>query len=156
MITNERQYRITRGWLERFKQARAGAEAAGGLHPRALQALRDQYDSELDDLRAQLADYEAFRRGEGGVLELDSLTELPEALIRARTAAGLSQEALAKRLGLKKQQVQRYEATRYAKVSLERLQAVVGALGVTIHERVVLPGAIVSEGETGDRAAYPR
>jgi len=42
------------------------------------------------------------------VLELESLAELPEALIRARIAVGLTQKGLAGRLGLKEQQVQRY------------------------------------------------
>ncbi len=140
MITNERQYRLTGSWLERFEQARTGVEGQDShLPPRARQALRDQYASQVDELRAQLTEYEALRRGEVAVLELDSLGELPEALIRAREASGLSQQALAERLGLKKQQVQRYEATRYAGVSLERLQSVVDALGVTIREQVVLP-----------------
>lgn len=142
MITNERQYHITRGWLKRFEQARAGVEEQGEpLQPRARQALRDQYDSQIEELRTQLTDYEALRRGEVSVLELDSLSALPEALIRARIAVGFTQEALAARLGLKKQQVQRYEATRYAGVSLERLQSVAEALGVTIREQVVLPMA---------------
>jgi len=142
VITNERQYRITRNWLERFEHAHAEVEGQNGtLHPRAQQALRDQYDSQIEELRAELAEYEALRRGDVAVLELDSLAELPAALIRARTASGLSQEALAGRLGLKKQQVQRYETTRYAGVSLARLQAVVAALGVTIREQLVLPVA---------------
>jgi ribosome-binding protein aMBF1 (putative translation factor) len=141
MITNERQYRITRSWLERFEQARTSAERdAVALHPRARQALRDQYDSQVEELRADLADYEALRRGQITILELDSLSELPDALIRARAASGLSQAALADRLGLKKQQIQRYEATRYAKVGIERLQAVADALGVKIREQVILPG----------------
>jgi len=72
-------------------------------------------------------------------LTLDSLAELPETLIRARTAARLSQADLAARLGLKKQQVQRYEATRYAGVSLQRIQAVASALGLTIREQVLFP-----------------
>jgi ribosome-binding protein aMBF1 (putative translation factor) len=140
VITNERQYRITRSWLERFKQARAGAEEQGSnLHPRAQQAVRDQYDSQIEELRAELDEYEALRGGRVTVLELDSLSALPDALIRARAASGLSQAALAARLGLKKQQVQRYEATRYARVGIERLQAVADALGVTIREQVILP-----------------
>lgn len=149
MITNERQYRITKSWLERFEQARAGVDEEGASLPlRARQALRDQYDSQVEELREQLAEYEALRRGQVAVLELDSLGELPEALIRARAAAGLSQEALAGRLGLKKQQVQRYEATRYAGVSLERVQEVADALGVKIRERVVLPVAAGAPGQS--------
>jgi HTH-type transcriptional regulator/antitoxin HipB len=39
------------------------------------------------------------------------LTELLVALIEARIAAGLTQKALADRLGVAEQQIQRYEAT---------------------------------------------
>jgi ribosome-binding protein aMBF1 (putative translation factor) len=142
LITNERQYRITRNWVERFEQARDAVPVEDTtLPPRAQQALRDQYESQISELREQIAEYEALRDGKIAVLELDSLDQLPEALIRGRTAAGLSQAALAERLGLKKQQVQRYEATRYAGVSLERLQAVADALGVKIREQVFLPTA---------------
>jgi ribosome-binding protein aMBF1 (putative translation factor) len=140
VITNERQYRITKRWLERFEQARREVEGLGDtIQARAQQALRDQYDSQIEELSAQLAGYDALRRGEVNVLELDSLRELPDALIRGRAAARLSQAALAVRLGLKKQQIQRYEATHYAGVDLERLQAVADALGLKIREQVVLP-----------------
>ncbi|MDQ3703254.1 MAG: hypothetical protein M3442_20400, partial [Chloroflexota bacterium] len=85
MITNERQYRISRSWLERFERARTGVEEQGAdLPPRARQALRDQYESQVEELREQMAEYEALRRGQVAILELDSLSELPEALIRAR------------------------------------------------------------------------
>ena len=103
--------------------------------------MRESLESELEILREQLAEYEALRSGRIAVLELDSLTALPDALIRARIAGGLTQKELATRLGLKEQQIQRYEATRYAGVSLERIQAVAEALGVKIHERVILPSA---------------
>ncbi len=86
-----------------------------------------------------LAEYEALRAGQVSVLELDSLADLPEALIRARIAAGLTQKNLAARLGLKEQQVQRYEATRYDGVSLGRVQAVADALELQIREQVILP-----------------
>jgi hypothetical protein len=82
------------------------------------------------------------RTGHIQVLELDSLAQLPRRL-SARIATGLTQKALAKRLGRREQQVQPYEATRYAGVSLARLQVVADALGVRIHERVVLPTAAV-------------
>ena len=80
---------------------------------------------------------------------------MPEALVRARKAAGLTQKELGRRLGLKEQQIQRYEATRYAGANLTRIQAVVDALGVRIHERVILPTA-VSAVETARAYAAPR
>lgn len=140
MITNERQYRITKAEAERFEQALAKAEEQGAhLQPRLRKALRESLESQLQELREQLAEYDALRSGQVTVLELDSLGDMPDALIRARTAAGLTQKELAARLGLKEQQIQRYEATRYAGVSLERIQAVAEALGVRIQERVILP-----------------
>jgi transcriptional regulator with XRE-family HTH domain len=103
--------------------------------------MREAMESQLEDLRQQLAEYDALRTGHIQVLELDSLAQLPEAFIRARIAAGLTQKELARRLGMREQQVQRYEATRYSGVSLTRLQQVADALGVRIHERVLLPTA---------------
>ena len=43
---------------------------------------------------------------------------------------GFSQKDLAQRLGLKEQQIQRYEATGYASASLARIQEIIEALGV--------------------------
>ena len=63
-----------------------------------------------------------------------SLRELPIVLIEGRIAAGLTQRELAERLGLPEQQIQRYEATLYGGVSLERLQEVADVLGIEIEE----------------------
>lgn len=141
MISNEREYRITRAAVERFEDALGHEHEADHLDSRLRQAMRQGIESQLEDLREQLAEYEMLRSGKVSVLELDSLAELPDALIRARIAAGLTQKELAMRLGIKEQQIQRYEATRYAGASLQRIQAVATALGVTIHERVILTTA---------------
>jgi len=142
MIANDLQYRVTRTAAREFEEALARLDQTESHRSPEMRALmRAAMESQLEDLRQQLAEYEALRRGRIQVLELDSLVQLPEALIRARIAAGLTQKELAKRLGMREQQVQRYEATRYAGVGLARLQAVADALGVQIHERVVLPTA---------------
>lgn len=140
MITNDRQYRITKEEAGKFATALAQEDrSAAQMTPLLRTALREALESQLQELQEELADYDALRRGELRVLELDSLRDLPDALIRARVAAGLTQKALAGRLRLKEQQVQRYEATRYAGVRWERLQAVADALGLEVRERVVLP-----------------
>ena len=147
MITNERQYRISRAWAEKFANGVASVEETGtDLDPAMRQLYRDAYESQAEELRAQLTDYEALRDGQVRVLQLDSLSALPDALIRARIAARLTQRELAARLGLKEQQVQRYEATRYSGVSLERLQAVLDALGIRIREEIHLPAAVGPDG----------
>ena len=142
MIANERQLRITKAALREFEEALARLDTVEAHRPPEMRrVMREAIESQLQELREQLAEYDALQSGKVSVLELDSLDALPDALIRARIAAGVTQKKLAERLGLKEQQIQRYEATRYAGVSLERIGAVVEALGVKIRERVILPSA---------------
>jgi transcriptional regulator with XRE-family HTH domain len=48
----------------------------------------------------------------------------------------MTQKELADRLGLAEQQIQRWEATNYAGVGVERMQHVADALGARITERI--------------------
>jgi ribosome-binding protein aMBF1 (putative translation factor) len=142
VIANEVQRRVTQTAIRGFEEALARLDEDARDSPDWVRTgMREGMESQLADLREELAEYDALRAGRVRQIELRALTELPEALIRARIAAGLSQKELARRLGMKEQQVQRYEATRYAGATLARVQAVADALGVQIHERVVLPGA---------------
>ncbi len=140
MITNERQYRITHAWLEKFEDgARHADEAAAGLDPLLQQAMRDQYLGQAQELREQIAYYDALRAGRITTVVLRSLEDIPLMLIQARIAAGLTHKQLAERLQIAEQQVQRYEARDYQGVSLDRLQTVADALGVTLEGRASLP-----------------
>jgi DNA-binding transcriptional regulator YiaG len=139
MITNERQYRITKAELRRFEEALATQAAAGpspNVHPRIHQALMDATASERDELRAQLARYDDLRCGRVAQRTLNSWRELPIALIEARIAARLTQRELAERLGVPEQQVQRWEANSYAGVAIERLQEIADALQLQVLETV--------------------
>jgi ribosome-binding protein aMBF1 (putative translation factor) len=141
MIKNEREYRITRAQASKFEHALsqlAAPEGAAELHPLIQKAQKDALQSQLDELREQIAEYEALRSGQQAVISLDSLEELPQAFIQARIAAGLTQRELAERLGLKEQQIQRYEATEYASADLSRVNEVARALGLRVREDVFL------------------
>lgn len=143
MISNERQYKITKTEAERFRRAIAAMEAQGdhrdGIHPRLVQAEREAAQSQLENLLAEIAEYEMLKAGKLSVITIDSFDELAEGLVKARIAAGLSQKTLAERLKLKEQQIQRYESERYASASLQRLQEVARAIGVRIREEILLP-----------------
>lgn len=136
MIKNERQYRISRAQAERF--ARALQELEEGprqetLGPPVLKKARqDALRSQLVDLEAELREYETLRTGRFDFDKLETIAELPATLIRARIARGYSQRDLADLLGIKEQQVQRYEATEYSSASLARIRDVVSALGVHV------------------------
>ena len=136
MIKNERQYRITRTQAERFARTLEGLrnrpEGADGMHPMIAQAQVDAVSSQLADLEAELREYEAVREGEFPVEALRVVADLPELLIKARIARGLTQRELADRLGLKEQQIQRYEATDYAATKWSRIREVAGALSMEL------------------------
>lgn len=148
MIKNERQYRITKAQIDKFvsatEQLASRSDSSKQVHPILQKAQTDALQSQLNELRKQIEEYEALKSGQQVVLELNSLEELPRALIKARIAAGLSQKALAERLGLKEQQIQRYENTEYTSASLARLLEVGKALGIQVQEDVFLPTSQVT------------
>jgi HTH-type transcriptional regulator/antitoxin HigA len=96
----------------------------------------DGLRSQLADLRTELQEYEPLKLGGSKIPALRSFQDLPRALIQARIASGMSQEDLARKLGLKPQQIQRYEATDYMAASLARVSEVVKALGIRLREEM--------------------
>ena len=142
MIKNERQYRITKAQVQKFAQAlaetRAKAMASEALHPLLRKAEQDALRSQWETLQSEIQDYEALLAGQQQSFQLDSFDDLPRTLIKARIASGLSQRELAARLGLKEQQIHRYEATEYASASMARVSAIIQALKINIREEVFL------------------
>ena len=141
MIKNEKQYRITKAQVRRFQDALAelaGQERPSNIAPRLWEAQRQAAQSQMEELREQVEAYERLQAGQSKGVVLEAVEDLPKALIRARIAAGMTQEGLARRLGVKPQQVQRYEATEYESASFARILKVVQALGLRMPKPVRL------------------
>ena len=135
MITNERQYLISKAQVAKFRAAIDAPDSnTRRLHPRAQKALREAARSQLDDLLAEVVDYEQLRYGRLAPITAESIAALAPALIKARIMRNWTQKELAEKLAVAEQQVQRYEATQYKGVSVERLQAVADALKLRVHE----------------------
>ena len=150
MIENERQYHVTKKRIAQFEASLANLHATprpDHVPPRLHQAMQESVASQLADLHHEAAEYEALKAGQVSALELHSLSELPDLLIKARIARGYTQADLAKRLRLKHQQIQRYEATRYRSVSFARLLDIARSLDLDLHETIRL-----SSEEHGSRA----
>lgn len=130
MIKNERQYLITKAQVSRFVRTLEGLSVEVGIHPLILKAQEEAVRSQLTDLKADLREYETLKAGKFKLDQLETVKEIPTLLIKARIAQGLSHKELAERLGLKEQQIQRYEATDYASARLSRIREVAGALGI--------------------------
>lgn len=156
MIRNERQYRTA------VRQRRVLADARNDLAARnaKLLSLSDPsaadgpayfmyqvedaaLEGEIAILDNQIVEYESLRSGHTSRVKVASFADLPEALVRARIAIGLTQRELAERIGVKEQQVQKYENERYAGASLSRLQETAAALGIELQADFDLPDADV-------------
>ncbi len=138
MIRNERQYQASQIQRRRLTDVREGYSAAPQADPRAQAALLASVEWLLHDVEAELAEYEALRGGTRREVSVEGLTALPDLLIQARIASGLTQRHLAERLGVAEEAVQRDEAGGYAHAGLDRLARIADILGV----RLRLTGAL--------------
>jgi DNA-binding XRE family transcriptional regulator len=133
VIKNERQYRITNALADRFAQSlRELPRQASAADPLLHKAQVDAMTSQLEELHGQLEEYEALSSGRISSWRFASIDDLPRSLIKARIASGRSQKDLADQLGLKEQQIQRYEATDYESASLARVMEIADALDLQL------------------------
>ncbi len=140
MIKNQRQYLITKNQLQKFQKAiKQFDEQKPDVHPTLIKAQKDAMVSQAEELKSQLIEYERLRGGNYQVLRPESIQDLPLELIRARIALGLTQKDLAEMLGLKEQQIQRYENTEYASANFLRLMEIIKALKLNIKKEIFLP-----------------
>lgn len=142
MITNEKQYKSTKASIEKLAGAFSALEAPASDLPEVLvKAQRAALRSQIAELEEDVRFYEDLRAGKISEFAADSLHDLPDILIQARIARGMSQKDLGDFLGVAEQQIQRYESDRYRMASLDRLTEIADALNVRIVERAQLIGS---------------
>ena len=132
MIKNEVQYKLTKtsveGFEKRLNWLRANPETRADLDPIVAGAEEDALESTIEELREELQDYNRTKAGHVEMEVLLTVDKIAGVLIRARIAKGLTQRQLASMVGLKEQQIQRYEARDYTNVDLSRVQEIARAL----------------------------
>lgn len=142
MIVTDRQLTHAKAQAERFRNALSALESGSldstDLDPRLKTAQIDSVRADLALLEADIQEFERLRDGDVRSFDTDSLADLPRLLIQARIAAALTQRQLADRMGLKEQQIQRYEATAYDGASFSRMVDVADAIGLQVSKRLEL------------------
>jgi HTH-type transcriptional regulator/antitoxin HigA len=143
IILNEREARRARAVLARIDQqlsstAYVTAAQCGlptdvlGLHQNAVRGSRKVLVSMLEG-------YERVRSGEFSAFAESWRAEPGVILIIARIARGLSQAELATQLGMREQQLQRYESERYRSISLQNFRRVAAVLNVEVRAVIETP-----------------
>lgn len=148
-ILNQRDYRVAKvraAYLETTRESRSLRETATGIAPDVSDArqlaLRDEYLKLLEEIAA----YERLWGREIPSLEDMAAADLGLLPIIGRLAKGWSQKQLAEALGLKEQQIQRYESERYASISLSRFDRILSLLGAKL-EASFAPRKEMNEGD---------
>lgn len=139
VILNKRQLRITRSWQHRFqRELEEARDKPAQLSPRLHRATLEALESQIADFKAEIAEFEKLSSVKPEALELGSLADLPELLVKMRVVRHLSQEELAAQLRVRAQQVQRWEAGGYRRATFHRLLQVADALRFDVEKgRVV-------------------
>lgn len=141
MILNERDLREARNNLSTLNAALSSERVlepmVKGLPPEVVVQVSRAMKSERAELAEVIAAYEyAKDSGDHRPLQKRAGTDPGLTLIVARIAKGMSQRDLAWRLGVKEQQVQRYEADRYSTISLKNYERVAALLGVSLRAEI--------------------
>lgn len=140
MIKNNKQLALTRKRIEEFSDAICKLQTEEPkFSPLLAKAQIDALLCQRDDLVKQAEEYELLLGGDLAIFDVNSISDLPKALIMSRISMGLTQKDLADRLGMKEQQIQRYENTEYSSASFNTLVSIVEALDLKITEDVFLP-----------------
>jgi DNA-binding XRE family transcriptional regulator len=142
MIKNEQQYQHSLDWLQRFEQSIASLDSNEHLkaEPERWKLHRDSHQSQVDELKSEITEYERLINCDISKplkIKVDSLNKLPNALIKARIAAKISQQELADILGIDEQRVKEYEDTDYQCASFVEILEVSTALGVEFETTTV-------------------
>lgn len=142
MIKNSKQLALTKRTVEEFDAAiHSFEEKASDIHPLLIQAQKNALIFQRDKMLCEIEEYEQLISREFAVFDVDNIANLPKALIRSRIYLGLTQKDLAEKLGMKEQQIQRYENTEYASASFTTIISIIRALDLKITEDVFLPKA---------------
>ncbi|HXJ43314.1 MAG TPA: SDR family NAD(P)-dependent oxidoreductase [Bryobacteraceae bacterium] len=81
-------------------------------------------------LEDELREYDEIKSGELTLPHVERLDQIAPFVAKMRIAKGVSQTELARRLGVSKQVVSRYEETEYQTVAIPRLQEILDAIGI--------------------------
>jgi HTH-type transcriptional regulator / antitoxin HipB len=137
MIQNEHQYKISQGKIKEIEESLDQLyKEKDSLHPRQFKMRKNGLQGMLAEIQEEIKEYDALKE-KPITIEIQSFAEIPIALIKARIALGMTQKDLAEKLGMKEQQIQRYESNQYGSAGFHRLAEVAEALEVTLNSSLL-------------------
>jgi HTH-type transcriptional regulator/antitoxin HigA len=128
MIKSDAQRDRTLAQIEGFRRALAKAEEE--KPGKRSDAIRGSYEGMIRQLESELREYDQLKSGEIALPHVERLDQIAPFIVKTRIAKGVSQTELARRLGVSKQVISRYEESEYQTVGIGRLQEILDAIGI--------------------------
>lgn len=136
MIKNEKQYKISKKLLSEINENIANLKMDTTQHPLKIKLILASALNMQKEIEQDLLLYETLKKDKIKVLKERLFADLPSLLTEFKIKSGLTQKEFAAQLGIKEQQLQRYEADNFRSVTFKNLIRFLEAVGleVTIKE----------------------
>lgn len=137
MIKTEKEYLESKARLTvEFKELEehAARMKKSGLTPDQIKLAIDPLASFALQLKEEVEEYEKLKRGQFDILE--NFNGIGRMLVALRIFKGLKQKELAEKLNVTEAQISRDERNEYHGASIEKVQKVLDALGVTLRSAI--------------------
>ena len=128
MIKSDAQRERTVAQIEGFRRALDTVDKE--IPGKRSAAVRGSYEGMVRQLEDELREYDHLKSGELALPHVERLDQIAPFIARIRIAKGVSQTELARRLGVSKQVISRYEESDYQTVAFGRLQEILDAIGI--------------------------
>ena len=138
MIKSDAQRERTVVQIDGFRQALT--KATERIAGKRSAAIRGSCEGVIRQLEEELRDYDQLKSGDLRLPRLERLDQIAPLITKVRIARGFSQTELARRLGVSKQVISRYEENDYQTVAIGRLQEILDAIGVKTQITLSAPG----------------
>ena len=135
LILSDRELTLVKSDLQAVDEALLPANAfdlaTSGISVAVIEKHADMLKRRRQNLSAAIEAYESLKSQNTGLVD-EWKNEPGVVLVLARIFRGLSQRQLAQKLGMREQQIQRYEADRYRSISLSNFKRICLSLGVEL------------------------
>ncbi|MDJ1169709.1 MULTISPECIES: hypothetical protein [Roseofilum] len=143
MIKNQQEYEITQEWIDKLQKSIADLECSTELkmhNPQKWQLNQEALHYQVEQLQSEIAEYESLTYAHPHQpiqVTVESLTKLPDVLIKARIAAQLTQEELASLLNIEPERIYDNEDSHYRECSFMEIVEVATVLGVSLQQAIM-------------------
>jgi HTH-type transcriptional regulator / antitoxin HigA len=129
MIKSEKQKTRTKKLIEDFTKELAAKEVElADLDNK--ESYLSSYKVIINDLENEIKEYEELKAGNFVLPQNITFIELLKNLAKVRISKGLSQQDLARLIGVTKQQINRYEEHDYQNVGVDKVNQILEALNI--------------------------